>query len=737
MLINRSPGAHRTPTGPRGPVLRALVLLLVLACWLAVGAFGGMAQGTLSEVQENDQAAFLPASAESTRATELAQEFTEDQPLPALVVTTPSGGGQVSEEQVAAAQEYAAQLTEHPLPDGRIIADVLDGEIAVVPAEDGQALLLPVPIDQEVANELVGDTGDRVVNVVVGELRAVAADTLGDAELDAWVTGPAGFVADLVAAFGGIDGVLLVVALVVVLLILVAVYRSPTLPFAVLATSVFALCAAALVVKPLAGNDVLLLNGQSQGILSILVIGAATDYSLLIVARYREELTRHDEPVEAMRVAWRASVPAILASAGTVSAGLLCLLLSDLGSNASLGPVGMIGIVASALGALTLLPAILLIGGRRSRFMFWPRVPAYSPEATPAAEDATRLWGRVAGFVGRRPRAVWGSTAVVLLALAAFLPTLRAEGTGEADVFLNETEAVTGQEVLAEHFAAGQVDPIIVLTGQEDAEEVTQAVAAVDGIEGADVLRGEDEQPVVVDGRVQIEAVTTVAAETQEATVAAAEVREAVRAVDSEALVGGAAAERLDTQETATRDLITIIPLVLAVIFLMLVVLLRSVVAPLLILAVNVLSFAATMGLAAIVFNHVLGFPGADATVPLFGFIFLVALSIDYSIFLMTRVREESLTHGTRTGVRRGLAMTGGVITSAGLVLAATFSALVVIPLLFLVQLAFIVAVGVLIDTFIVRSLLVSGLAYDIGRPVWWPWHSRIPPEGRDAAETP
>ena len=733
MLSNRAGGArHRETPGTGRAALRALVLVLVLGGWLAVGAFGGIAQGNLSQVQENDDAAFLPETAESTRAAELAADFTASETLPALLIAVPEGGGQVTGEHFAAAEEAAGSIPDRELPDGTPVGDVLDGQIVVIPAEDGEALMIPVPIAQEQADEFLGDTGERVGAAVVDDLRALAADSLAGEGLEVWVTGPAGFVADLLGAFSGIDGVLLAVALVVVFIILVLVYRSPILPFAVLATSVFALCAAALVVQPLAGAGVLVLNGQSQGILSILVIGAATDYALLVVARYREELRHHAQPREAMRVAWRASVPPIVASAGTVIAGLLCLLLSDLSSNASLGPVGAIGIAAAVLAALTLLPAVLLIAGPRSRGIFWPKVPAFDPEAAAAAEDTGRLWNRVATFVTRRPRAVWVSTAVVLLGLAAFLPTLQAEGTGEADVFLEEVESVTGEQVLAEHFDAGQVDPIQVIAGEDDAEVVLEEVQAVDGIESAALTTGEDGAPVVVDGRVQIEAATEATAESQEATQVAAQVRETVHAVDDEALVGGAAAERLDTQEAAAQDVRTIVPLVLVVIFVMLVVLLRSIVAPLVILAVNLLSFAATMGLAAIFFNHVFDFPGADASVPLFGFIFLVALSIDYSIFLMTRVREESLAHGTREGVRRGLAMTGGVITSAGVVLAATFSALVVIPLLFLVQLAFIVAVGVLIDTFIVRSLLVSGIVYDIGRPVWWPWRSRIPAD--DAA---
>ncbi|MHB1063658.1 MAG: MMPL family transporter [Georgenia sp.] len=702
-----------------------------------------MAQGTLSQVQENDQAVFLPAGAESTRAAEAARAFTDSTTLPALLVATSAEGGALTRAQVAAVQALAAAIPGLELPGGTTLGDSLTVPVAAVPSADGQAVLVPVALDGEVANELVGEKEERLVTVVVDELRALAADQLPGAGLEVWVTGPAGFVADLVAAFGGIDGILLGVALVVVLVILVAVYRSPSLPFTVLLTSVFALSLAALVIKPLAGAGVLLLNGQSQGILSILVIGAATDYSLLLVARYREELFRYAHPADAMRVAWRASVGPILASAGTVIIALLALLLSDLGSNSSLGPVAAIGIASSVLAALTLLPAVLLVAGRRSRYVFWPRMPRYDHPAgrheagaVAAAGGVARVgrWERLAGFVTSHARPVWMITAVVLLGAVAFVPTLRAEGTSESDVFLSDVEAVTGEEVLGRHFDVGQVQPVVVITGEDGAADVRAAAEGVDGVLSATMLTagaGAPSEtpgpPLVVDGRVQIQVVTEAAAETQAALITVSDVRAAVHDVAPDALVGGAAAERLDTQEIAARDLRTIVPVVLLVILVMLMLLLRAVVAPLLLLAVNVLSFAATLGLAALVFNHVLDMPGADATVPLYGFVFLVALGIDYSIFLMTRVREESLTHGTREGVRRGLAVTGGVITSAGLVLAATFSALAVIPLLFLVQLAFIVAVGVLIDTFVVRTLLVPGLVHDVGRTAWWPWQRRVP----------
>jgi len=735
---------HRAgEAGRRSGTARWLFVVVAILGWLAIGAFGGMAQGTLSQVQENDSAAFLPASAESTRAGDRASEFTQTDTLPALVVVTSDDDAPLTDEQVAAGQAFAESIGDLELPGGELVADVLTGPVVAVPSEDGEALLIPVSIDGSQAERLIGEEEDRVSIAVVEAIRAEAPNALDDVAMTAWVTGPGGFVADLVSAFGGIDGILLGVALVVVLVILVIVYRSPVLPFAVILTSVFALCLAALVVKPLAGNDVLQLNGQSQGILSILVIGAATDYSLLLVARYREELTRHRHPGAAMRAAWRASLEPIAASAGTVIAGLLCLMLSDLGSNASLGPVAAIGIAAAFLAALTLLPALLLLGGARSRAVFWPRRPVYG--GTDVAEPARAgLWQRVADAVTRRARPVWVVTLLGLLALAAFVPTLRADGTGESDVFRGEVEAVAGEEVLAEHFDVGQVEPIQVVVPEASGQAVLDAVTEVDGVVSASLFTPDSDspggqpaeepaEPLVVDGLVLVQVVTEASAESQEATGVAADVRVAAHEADPESLVGGAAAERLDTQETAASDLRTIVPIVLVVIFLMLVLLLRAIVAPLLLLLANVVSFAATMGLAAIVFNHVLDLPGADATVPLYGFVFLVALGIDYSIFLMTRVREESLQHGTREGVRRGLAVTGGVITSAGLVLAATFSALAVIPLLFLLQIAFIVAVGVLIDTFVVRSLLVPGLVHDIGRAVWWPWARRIPQDSRRA----
>lgn len=723
----------------RATIVRSVLVAVALVVWLGIGAVGGMAQGKLSQVQTNDASAFLPSSAESTQAAQESKGFVDTETLPALVVLQPEDGGDVTPEQLAAVQEWAVGVPDQALPPGNegTWSDYLVGQPAVVPAEDGQAILVAFSLDGAKADQLLADD-EGVTDSFVLALRAsldedlgATATTAGDLGLNAWVTGPAGFVADLVTAFGGIDGVLLLVALGAVLLILAIVYRSPFLPFVVILTAVFALCLAGLVIYHLAANGTLVLNGQSQGILSILVVGASVDYALLLVARYREELHHVEHPAAAMRRALRACVEPIAASAGTVIAGVLCLLLSDLGSNRSLGPVAAIGIASALLGALTLLPALLLVFGKHSRVLFWPRAPrADAVTATEVLDPAagTGVWARLARFVGRRDRTVWVVTALVLAAGAAFLPTLNASGTSQVDIFLTDVDAVSGEAVLADHFPAGAVQPAIVIVDEADVDAVTAAAEGVDGVDTVTPYTGApsgapatDAPPLVVDGRVRLDVTTTASADTQAAVATVEDLRTAVHEVSPTVVVGGAAAETLDTQLASERDLRVIVPVVLLVIGLILMFLLRSIVASALLLVANVLSFAASLGVAAIFFNHVFHFAGADPVVPLFAFVFLVALGVDYSIFLMTRVREESEKVGTRAGVVRGLAVTGGVITSAGVVLATTFAALGVIPLLFLAQIAFIVAFGVLLDTLVVRSLLVPALVHDVGRPTWWP----------------
>ncbi|PKQ26528.1 MAG: hypothetical protein CVT64_05530 [Actinobacteria bacterium HGW-Actinobacteria-4] len=720
------------------PWVRPVLVLLAIVVWFGIGGVGGPTVGKLGEVQENDAAAFLPANAESSLAAKAHAKFVTSDAVPALFAVDNITG----QDDIDHVNEFAATVVGLELegdPKGRTVAESLTAEPQVIVAENGTAALIVFNVDAEIFGENVGE--GAFANIFAETVRGAWAGS--GATTDGYLSGAVGLVADLVEAFAGIDGLLLAVALSVVLVILLVVYRSPVLPFLVLFTALLALSAAVLVVYALALNGVLVLNGQSQGIMFILVVGATTDYALLLVARYREELRRHESPYEALAIAWRRSLEPIAASAVTVILGLLCLLLSDLTSNASLGPVAAIGIVGAFFAALTLLPAFLLIGGKRARGVFWPAMPTYrgpdagDDESLAKVEARFGIWGRISKGVGQHPRRTWVAAALGLTALAAFLPTFNDSGTGEQNVFLTEVDSVVGFDVIEANFAAGQSSPVRVIVAEADLDAALVAVRGVPDVDSAFVLTPSviagappgvvpGEQPVVIDGLVEINAITEVAASSQEAPEAVQRIRDAVHAAAPGALVGGQAAEQLDTQLTAARDLQVIIPAVLVVIFVVLVLLLRSVVAPAILIVANLLSFGASLGLAAIFFNHVFGFPGADPATVLFGFVFLVALGVDYSIFLMSRAREESLKHGTREGVRRSLAVTGGVITSAGIVLAATFAALGVLPLIFLFQLAFIVSAGVLIDTFVVRTLLVPGLVHELGRKSWWPWQSAM-----------
>lgn len=636
---------------------------VLLVVWLALGGFTGPYAGKLSEVAENDSSAFLPNSAESTQVAELQKKFQRETAIPAIVVIERSGG-----------------LTEE---DKRYLGDQVKGFQA--------SPVIPSPTDNQAAQVVVLLDPAKDVKDSVFELRDGTRSA--PQGLTVLVTGPAAQVADLVEAFGGIDGLLLIVAGAVVALILLVVYRSPLLPLVVLVSAVFALGLASFVVYLLAKNDVLALNGQSQGILSILVFGAATDYALLLVSRFREQLRDTQDKYESIRTAWRGTIEPIAASAGTVILGVLCLLFSDLDSNKGLGPVAAIGIGAALLTTMTFLPATLALLGRGA---FWPFAPKFGSKHP----ETSGLWGRVANLVRRKPRAIWIVTSLVLLAGAAFLPQLKASGTAQSDVFLTPVESVAGQEVLSRHFPGGTGSPTVIITAESSTAEVVQK-SKVDGV--ADVRPSG-----TADGLVRIEATLKDAPDSDAAVETVQRLRAAVDGIDG-TKVGGPTATLLDTRTTSEHDRALIIPIVLLVIFLILALLLRSLLAPLLLISTVVLSFAATMGVSALVFNHVFDFPGADPVVPLFGFVFLVALGIDYNIFLMTRVREETQQLGTVEGTLRGLSLTGGVITSAGVVLAATFAALAVLPILFLTQIAFIVAFGVLLDTLLVRSLLVAG----------------------------
>ncbi|MDX3524231.1 MMPL family transporter [Streptomyces scabiei] len=681
------------PTTPRRP--RRLVPLLLIAVWLVVGGVLGPYAGRLGEVATNDQAAFLPRSAESTEVITAQRAFRQDETLVAVVVWT----GEGLAGRRAAADRALASLDGTPGVAGQVSPALL--------SEDREALRGVVPLRPDLGDALPG-TLDRV--------RAAAERVPGTT---VQLAGPAASQADLSDAFAGIDGLLLAVALLTVLVILLLVYRSVLLPLVIILGAVFALGLACAVVYALADQGVVRVDGQVQGILSILVIGAATDYALLLTARFREELGAHADRFAAMRAALRRSWGAIVASAATVALGLLALLLSDLTNNRALGPVGAIGIACAVLATLTFLPAVLVALGRAA---YWPARPGGPSDAPGKGEG---VWRRVADLVDRAPRRVWALTLALLLAGAAFAPTLTSKGVPLDETFVNDAPSVAAQRTLGDHFPGGSGNPAVVVADADRLERVLAAARDTDGVATAaavDRTGRPGGEPLVVDGRVRVDVTLDAAADSDAAKRTVARLRTALHAVPgADALVGGYTAQQYDTLRTAARDRTLIVPVVLVLILLVLTGLLRSLLLPVLLVATVALNFLATLGVSALVFRHVLGFTGTDPSVPLYGFVFLVALGVDYNIFLMSRVREESLRHGARQGVLRGLVSTGGVITSAGVVLAATFAALGVIPLAFLAQIAFIVAFGVLLDTLVVRSLLVPALVRDLGERAWWP----------------
>ncbi|MER6404337.1 MMPL family transporter [Streptomyces viridosporus] len=685
-----------------------LVPVLLLVAWLGIGGAFGPYAGKLGEVAVNDQAGFLPRSAESTEVIEEQKAFRQDETLPAIVLWTGDADGPVGDRQPEATRALAS-LADTPGVVGRTSP--------AIPSEDGEALQGVVQLDPGLGDGLP-DALERI---------RTAAEKVPGTTVQ--LAGPAAARADLSDAFAGIDGLLLAVALVTVLVILVLVYRSVLLPLVIIVSSVLALALACAVVYALADNDVVRVDGQVQGILSILVIGAATDYALLVTARFREELAEHDR-FTAMRSALLRSWGAVVASAATVALGLIALLLSDLTNTRALGPVGAIGIACAVLSTLTFLPAVLVLLGRAA---YWPA----KPRATGNRSTGDGVWRRVASLVGRAPRKVWALTLAALIACAAFAPTLDSKGVPLDETFVNDAPSVAAQRTLSEHFPGGSGNPTVVIAA---ADRLGRVVAVAENTEGVASAAGATAsgrpggEPLVVDGRVRVDVTLDSAADSDAAKDTVARLRTALHDIPgADALVGGYTAQQYDTLRTAERDRTLIVPVVLVVIFLVLTVLLRSLLMPALLVATVAVNFLATIGVSALVFPHVFGFTGTDPSVPLYGFVFLVALGVDYNIFLMSRVREESLRHGARQGVLRGLVSTGGVITSAGVVLAATFAALGVIPLAFLAQVAFIVAFGVLLDTLVVRSLLVPALALDLGPVAWWP--GRLARERKEARD--
>ncbi|MBE1491258.1 MMPL family transporter [Plantactinospora soyae] len=664
----------------------------MLALWVVLAALVGPLALKLGEVQNNDNLGALPGGAETSRAIERAEAaFPEPDGLVAVVVYAREAG--LSEADRAKVATDRAAFVRYA--DGGVVPPE-------VPSEDGRALLLSFP--------LAGD-GDAQ-SAAVGEVKERLADGVPDG-LRTALTGSAGADDDMFDAFGGMDHTLLLATISAVALLLLITYRSPVLWLIPLITAGVASQVASAVVYLLAKHGGLVIDLQSQNILTVLVFGVGVDYALLIIARYREELRRHRDRHEAMEMALRRSFPAICASAATVVAGLLCLLAAQLPSTRGLGPVGAVGVAATLIAMTTLLPAVLVLFGR---WLFWPFVPRYSADQVThdVAEDH-RGWAKVAGFVGRRPRTTWIGTVVALGVLTLGIGNLSVGLPGD-EFFTKEVGSVTGQRMIETHWAAGTLAPAEILASAGSADDVVRVAGAVDGI--AEV--GEPQRSA--DGRwVRVPAVLADDPGSRAAMESVDRLRDALATVSgADALVAGETAFQLDTEEVTNRDNRVVMPLILAVVFVILVLLLRALVAPLLLMISVVVSYVAALGAAGLVLDA-LGHPRLWVGIPLQAFLFLVALGVDYTIFLMTRAREEVAVLGHRRGVLHALTVTGGVITSAGVVLATTFAALGVLPLVPSVQTGVIIAVGVIIDTFLVRSLLIPALALHIGPRTWWP----------------
>jgi putative drug exporter of the RND superfamily len=662
---------------------------IVFVVWLGIAMVAGPLSAKLIDVQKNEAAQWLPGNAESSQVLELQERFQTSDTSPAVIVYERESG-------ITADDESQARAAVDQLAGVEGVAGEVVGPIE---SDDGQALQLVVPVDM--SGDGFAKSGDRVDGIigVVGE---------GGDGLSVYVAGPVGIAGEASKAFEGIDGTLMMVTLIVVIAILLLTYRSPVLWLLPVMAAGIALTTSQGVIYLLAKNADLTVSGQSAGILMVLVFGAGTDYALLLVARYREELRKHADRHEAMAIAVHRAGPAILASAATVAVGMLVLMFAEMNSTAGLGPVAAIGIVVGVTAMLTLLPALLVIFGR---WVFWPSRPTFGVEE----RTGETIWDRLGAAIARRPRRVWVTTALVLALATIGVGQLNPAGLFGDNAFVDKPAAIQGQEVLGKHFLAGQGQPVVVIGNAGAADELREAISSTPGI-------AEVSEPITRDGLVWLDGTMQDQPDSQAAKDTVDRVRDAVHAVEgADAKVGGETALTMDVASASRSDNILIIPLVLLALLLILGVLLRAVVAPLVLIGTVVLSFGAALGISSFVFTNIFGFEATDAGFPLYVFVFLVALGIDYNIFLMTRVREEALVHGNRRGMLIGLSTTGGVITSAGLVLAGTFAAFGALPLVFFVELGFAVALGVLLDTLVVRSILVTGLTLDIGPKMWWP----------------
>ncbi|MEV0320492.1 MMPL family transporter [Streptomyces sp. NPDC050658] len=661
---------------------RRAVPWVFLGLWIAVLAIAGPFASKLADVQQDRVTDYLPASADSTQVAELEAQLPGGQATELVLVYHRDGGLTAADRKTAAAQvadvDRAHELTAEP---------------RAVPSKDGTTLMYPVAStepgqDEDARDALVDDVREKAHGV-----GGLSVDVGGDGALNT----------DAGKVYNSLGGPLLYTTAGVVALLLILIYRSPFLWLVPLAVAGIADYLAMAVAYGLNQGFDTSVSGQSSGVMTILVFGAGTDYALLLVSRYREELRRIERPYDAMIAALRGCGPAVLASSGTVAAGLLCLLAADLNSSRGMGPLGTVGVLCALASMLTLLPAILVLLGRR---VFWPLIPAFGS----APKQRRSLFSMMGSSAGRRPLTVLAGGAVLLGALA--LGALNLPGAlKQEDSFTKTPDSVTAMETLAKAYPEQGSQPIVVMTPSEGAGDALADVRDTRGVASASTGR-------TAKGWTEISVIASSAPQSAGETATIESLRDSL----PDAYVGGPSAQQLDLKDTNSRDRTIIVPLVLGAVLLILVALLRSLVAPLLLLAAVVAVWGASLGIAGLVFEPLLGLEGTDPGLGLLSFVFLVALGVDYGIFLMHRMREESLA-GAEPGAAAltALRTTGGVIASAGLVLAATFAVLTSMPLVQLVELGFVIAVGVLLDTFLVRTYLVTSASVALGRKVWWP----------------
>ena len=714
---------------------------IVVALWfLAIFvAFGAELPDKFEEAENNEATSYLPGDAESTKALAKTEELQKGEIAPTVVVFRRESGLTPADFRTIEADVGKMTETRYPgvIPDGETAAsggqerkpeataagDKPAGngcgspttEVPGQPADyapfvgpicsaDGKEAIVTAYINAEGEAELITDPVQDWRDLVSGERDG----------LEVKITGGGGFSTDAIEVFESINGTLLLAAVGLVIFLLICIYRSPIFLFIPLISVMFAEFLSRSIGYGVSELGVTI-NGQSSSIMSVLVLGAGTDYALLLVARYREELHHTVDRHEAMRTALASAGPAIFASAATVIAALLCLTIAKVNGTAGLGPIAAMGIACAALSMLTLLPALLTIFGRRA---FWPFIPRFEPNSAGETEDPYQhhsFWAKVGRRVAAGPTRVAAGAIAILLVCCAGFAFFSTELTSE-DSYRTEVESVEGQELIDKSFPSGTTALTdVIVPSPAEVPAVKKAVEGVDGVESVTGPVARGPEGTLIQATLEPNPYSTEAFDLVEP------MREAATEASPDALVGGPSAVEFDVREAAGWDSIVIPPLILLVVFLILIALLRAVIAPLVLIGTVILSFLAALGVGYFVFDVIFGFPGSDPSLPLFAFVFLVALGVDYNIFLVARAREETEKHGSEQGMLRALAVTGGVITSAGIVLAGTFSVLAVLPLVFLTEIGFVVAFGVLLDTFLVRSVLVPALAISLGDKFWWP----------------